>query len=155
MGCFLQAWLRALDRPFDGEDLWLAALTDDSRLVVPGAVFLAYPGAVYDGRDGIAVALARGARVIVFEPQGFEIDVAWQGRALFLPWPGLKRERGRIAACFYGAPSKEMTMVGVTGTNGKTTCVHWLAQSLEALRLKVALVGTLGTGFLGDVQGTG
>ena len=122
-------------------------ITSDSRQVDPGAAFAAYPGALHDGRVYIGEAVQRGASAVLWEAQGFAWRAEWT-----VPQQGvveLKMKLGAIADRIYGSPSREMWMVGVTGTNGKTSCVHWIAQAAEACGRRAALVGTLGTGRIG------
>lgn len=120
-------------------------ITADSRKVVPGSLFLAYPGEHHDGRRFIAEAIARGAAAVVWDRQGFDWDPSWQ--LPNLPVENLRERCGEVADSFFGHPSEKLWMIGVTGTNGKTSCSHWLAQTLGHLGRKTALVGTLGNGF--------
>ena len=124
----------------------LTKLTADSRQVSAGSVFVAYAGEAKDGRDYIEQAVKQGASVVLWEQQNFAWDpslkVANQGVA------NLKHKIGEIASEFYGLPSEKLWVIGVTGTNGKTTCSHWLAQAFSQLNQKVAVVGTLGNGIL-------
>lgn len=115
----------------------------DSRRVTGGELFLAYPGTRLDGRSFIGEALARGAAAVAYDPAGFEYD---DSRALGIPVPGLADRVSEIAARFYGRPSRELYVIGVTGTNGKTSCVHFLAQSLALLKVQARVIGTLGSG---------
>ncbi len=123
----------------------VSALTADSRLAGPGVAFAAYPGAVHDGRNFIAQAIAAGAPAVLWEADRFLWDPAWQ--VPNLPVAGLKQRIGEIAACIYGDPSSRLSMIGVTGTNGKTSVTHWIAQALNAVGTPSAVVGTLGNGF--------
>ena len=104
------------------------AITADSRKVVPGSLFLAYPGEHHDGRAFIQDAIARGAAAVVWERQGFDWNADWQ--VPNLPVEKLRERCGEVASSFYGQPSQRLWMIGVTGTNGKTSCSHWLAQTL-------------------------
>ena len=125
-------------------------LAVDSRAVARGDVFLAYPGARSDGRRFVADAVARGAAAVLWERDGF----AWP-RELAAPNVAvaeLKRLSGPLAAEVYGRPSEALWVVGVTGTNGKTSCSQWLAQALSATGRKCGVVGTLGTGFPGALE---
>lgn len=122
-----------------------ASITADSRMVGPGSLFLAYPGERLDGRDFIAQAIQQGATAIAWESQGFTWDTRWQ--IPNLPVRSLREQRGQIADSFYGHPSEKLWVIGVTGTNGKTSCSHWLAQALSHVGRKTALIGTLGNGF--------
>jgi murE/murF fusion protein len=120
-------------------------LVVDSREVKPGDVFLAYPGAQHDGRRFIDQAIANGASAILWERAGFEWHDDWQvaNSAVI----SLKALSGTIAHIAYGKPSEQMWVIGVTGTNGKTSCSLWLARALDMLGSKSAVIGTLGSGF--------
>jgi UDP-N-acetylmuramoyl-L-alanyl-D-glutamate--2,6-diaminopimelate ligase len=128
----------------------VSRITSDSRDVRPGDAFAAYPGAHRDGRAYIADAIARGAGAVLWDTQGFHWDHAWQ--LPHLPLDHLKQRLGMIADFVYGHPSRELWMVGVTGTNGKTSSAHWTAQSLQTAGRRTAVLGTLGNGLLGEVS---
>ena len=125
-------------------------ITSDSRSVVPGGAFAAYPGASSDGRTFIPDAVARGAAAVLWEALGYEwdptIDVPNE------PVQGLKENLGRIADFIYGSPSQSLWTIGVTGTNGKTSSTHWIAQAFERYGRSAAIVGTLGSGFIGALE---
>ncbi|QDL53519.1 bifunctional UDP-N-acetylmuramoyl-L-alanyl-D-glutamate--2,6-diaminopimelate ligase MurE/UDP-N-acetylmuramoyl-tripeptide--D-alanyl-D-alanine ligase MurF [Rhodoferax aquaticus] len=132
-------WLRTLGA---------RTLTSDSRKVVPGAGFIAWPGAVSDGRQYVRQALELGAVACVVESAGaHQFDLAIDGVATL---DNLKSHTGRLAAEFYGNPSAELAVIAVTGTNGKTSSAWWLAQALSALQGEHAtpcgMIGTLGVG---------
>ena len=121
-------------------------MTADSRKVQAGSLFVAYKGDLADGRAYIPQAIANGAAAVMWEQENFKWNDDWN-----LPNQsvnGLKQEIGLVDSEFYGHPSEQLWMVGVTGTNGKTTCSHWLAQAFGALGRESAVVGTLGNGFL-------
>lgn len=123
------------------------SLATDSRLVIQGDIFLAYPGEKTDGRKFISQAIASGANAVIWDNDNFAWDMKWQ-----VPNIGvcdLKMKVGDIADYVYGGPSKKLWMVGITGTNGKTSCSHWVADCLTALGRKTAIIGTLGNGFRG------
>lgn len=127
-------------------------LTTDSRSVQAGDTFLAYPGEKLDGRKYIAQAIAAGATSVLWESEGFAWNHKWQVANL-----GIKELRdkiGELASHVYGQPSQKLWVIGVTGTNGKTSCSHWIAQCLTRLGKKTAVVGTLGNGFLGALEPT-
>jgi len=134
-------------------------LTADSRQVTPGAVFLAFPGEAGDGRNYIGDAIRRGASAVIWhadeegDPQR-PLPFAWQPEWAVpnLALPELALQVGIIAAHHLGEPSRDMWVMGVTGTNGKTSCAHWLAQAFNRLGQKAALLGTLGYGFLGHLE---
>ena len=127
-------------------------LENDSRRVCPGDVFLAYPGDVADGRRYIDQAVARGAVAVVYEAMG------WAGSALTVPavaMTELKHWCGALADVVYGAPTAKLALVGVTGTNGKTSCTQWIAQALHESGQRCAVIGTLGDGFPGALTPSG
>jgi UDP-N-acetylmuramoyl-L-alanyl-D-glutamate--2,6-diaminopimelate ligase len=120
-------------------------ITSDSRTIRAGDAFAAYPGAARDGRAFIPDAIARGAGSVLWERNGFAWDPAWT--VPNIPIADLKNELGWIADRVYGHPSEQLWMIGVTGTNGKTSCSHWIAQALNASGWRTAVAGTLGNGF--------
>jgi UDP-N-acetylmuramoyl-L-alanyl-D-glutamate--2,6-diaminopimelate ligase len=124
-------------------------LTTDSRKAGPGAVFLAYPGEHADGRAYIAQAIAQGASGVLWESAGFAWQAEWNVPNAAVA--NLRAEAGAIADAFYGRPSQALNMIGITGTNGKTSCSHWLAIALTHLGRKTAAIGTLGNGFPGSL----
>ena len=126
-------------------------LTLDSREVRAGSLFLALRGEHTHGLCFAAEAVARGASVVLWEPGGAEDAVPWvapgQPAPVFAaPIAGLRQLVGRIADRFFGAPSSCLRVVGVTGTNGKTTAAYLLAQCLNGLQSDAAYMGTLGWG---------
>ncbi len=127
----------------------LADLTADSRAVKAGSVFVAYPGTARDGRDFIAEAIAKGAAAVLWERRGFAWDERWA-----VPNLGIEGLRGRIseiAGQVYGDPSAALWMAGVTGTNGKTSVATWIAQALDGLGRRAAIIGTVGNGLVGEL----
>jgi UDP-N-acetylmuramoyl-L-alanyl-D-glutamate--2,6-diaminopimelate ligase len=127
-------------------------LAVDSRKVRAGNLFLAFPGGRDDGRRHIAAAIAAGAGAVLWEPGDFTWDDGW--RIPHFAVPDLRNRLGEIASRFYGQPSQAMWVAGVTGTNGKTSCAHWIAQSMNRLGRKTAVMGTLGNGFPGELKAT-
>lgn len=121
------------------------SITADSRKAGPGSLFLAYPGERTDGRSFIELAIGQGAAAVLWEESEFAWNPAWQ----VANWPveDLRRNAGFVADEFYGHPSRGLWMIGVTGTNGKTSCSHWLAQAFSAMGKSAAVIGTLGNGF--------
>ena len=131
-------------------DPLIRELTLDSRNVRPGDLFLAVPGAKVDGRDHIADALKRGAAAVAYEVQGATVLPITD--APLIPVKGLIAQLSDIAGRFYGEPSRLLDLVGVTGTNGKTSVTQLVAQALDLLGQHCGLIGTLGTGFYGALQ---
>jgi UDP-N-acetylmuramoyl-L-alanyl-D-glutamate--2,6-diaminopimelate ligase len=129
-----------------------AVLTADSRAVRPGDVFLAYPGQVHDARRFIPAAIESGAAAVLWEPREFAWDGVWT--CANHPVPGLRDLAARLAAEWWHQPSDALWMIGITGTNGKTSCSHWLAEALSGLGRKTAAIGTLGNGFPDALAGS-
>jgi len=128
----------------------VTGLAADSRSLAAGEVFLAYPGSRRDGREFIRAALDREAAAVLWERGGFEWNPGW--RVPNLGVEGLRGLAGHLAHEVYGRPSERLWTIGVTGTNGKTSCSHWIAQACSACGAKTAVIGTLGTGFLGELD---
>ena len=125
----------------------LRRITSDSRRVEPGAAFAAYPGERHDGRAFIGDAVSRGADAVLWEAQNFAWHADWNVPQQSVN--GLKMRLGAIADLIFGHPSADLWVVGVTGTNGKTSCSHWIAQAAEACGRRSGIVGTLGSGRVG------
>jgi len=117
-----------------------AHLCLDSRQLGRGDVFFACPGRQTDGRQYIAQAFAAGAAAVVAEAEGFEAIP----QASLLWVSGLRALLGPVAHAWYGQPSATLTLVAVTGTNGKTSTVQWLAAALNAGQVPCGTIGTLG-----------
>jgi UDP-N-acetylmuramoyl-L-alanyl-D-glutamate--2,6-diaminopimelate ligase len=137
-------------RQLAAQGAMIQALSSDSRRCAPGVAFLAYPGEKEDGRAHIAEAIRRGASAVLWE----ERDFAWrhEWRVPNVAVRDLKQHAGSLAHDFYGRPSEALWVCGVTGTNGKTSCSHWVAAGLCAHGAKAALIGTLGAGFPGSLS---
>ena len=117
-------------------------LVSDSRQVEPGDVFFAYPGDAGDGRRFIEAAIDAGASAVVYDPQDFDWVASLPVPHLAVP--DLKPQAGTIAHAVFGHPDIDMFTVGVTGTNGKTSCAVWLGQAFAKLGETAAVIGTLG-----------
>src|SRR5438874_7057215 len=111
-------------------------LAYDARTVVPGSLFFCVPGAVADGHDFAPDAVKRGAVALVCErPLGLGVPEAIV--------PSVREAMGPIAARFYGDPTRELRVVGITGTNGKTTTAFLTRSILEATGTQCGLIGTV------------
>jgi UDP-N-acetylmuramoyl-L-alanyl-D-glutamate--2,6-diaminopimelate ligase len=122
-------------------------VTLDSRAVTPGALFLACRGRAHHGLEFALEAAARGARSVVYEPEGAPPPPALPAGTFALAVPELTARAGLIADRFFGAPSQHLTVAGITGTNGKTTCAWLLAQALARCGRPAGYIGTLGAGM--------
>jgi len=122
-------------------------ITADSRKVRTGDAFAAFPGTKTDGRAFIADAIRSGASAVLWEASGFAWNPAWHVANQGVE--GLPAKLGAIADAVYGRPSQSLWVVGVTGTNGKTSCSQWIAQCLDLCGRRAAVIGTLGNGLVG------
>lgn len=127
----------------------LRALRLDSTRVQPGDLFIAIPGRITDGRTYIAQAIKNGAAAILAEAYDLK---PYAGTVPLLAIPNLKAIIADIAAHFYQNPSQALKVIAITGTNGKTSTSHYVAQLLAAKRLNCGLMGTIGNGFLGNLN---
>ncbi|VWB27565.1 UDP-N-acetylmuramoylalanyl-D-glutamate--2, 6-diaminopimelate ligase [Burkholderia aenigmatica] len=139
------AWLRQHVAP-------AAQLHADTRSLKAGDVFVAYAVDGADNRAFIVEAVARGAAAVLYQPEGLDAAPAVP---VALAVPALDQLAGEIASGWYGDPSDSLLAVGVTGTNGKTSCTQWIATALTALHQPCAVIGTLGTGMPGQLVPTG
>jgi len=121
-------------------------LTLDSRQVREGSLFFALPGLNAHGLKFAADAAARGASVVLWEPDSDAMLPALPPSVFAAAIPNLKNLVGRIADRFFNWPSSNLRIAGITGTNGKTTCAYLLAQCLERLGSAAAYMGTIGWG---------
>ncbi|WP_058358887.1 UDP-N-acetylmuramoyl-L-alanyl-D-glutamate--2,6-diaminopimelate ligase [Xanthomonas translucens] len=133
-------------------DVQVSGLVMDSRAVHAGDAFVAIAGFGAHGLGFVAQARANGAAAILFEPPApAELPAPVDAIAV----PGLRARMGAMADQFHGHPSQTMAMVGVTGTNGKTSTVQLLAQAWQCLGTRSGSIGTLGVGLYGAVVPTG
>ncbi|HEX4269224.1 MAG TPA: UDP-N-acetylmuramoyl-L-alanyl-D-glutamate--2,6-diaminopimelate ligase [Steroidobacteraceae bacterium] len=144
--------------------LEVSDVTLDSRTAGPGALFLACRGHGRHGAEFVGEALARGASAVLYEPVPGALELIEAGlrgpaggafRDVFVASiPQLSRYAGVIADRFFGEPSAAVTVAGITGTNGKTTCAWLLAQALGQCERPAAYMGTIGFGFPGVLAAT-
>jgi UDP-N-acetylmuramoyl-L-alanyl-D-glutamate--2,6-diaminopimelate ligase len=137
-----------------------AHMTSDTRLFKAGDVMLAYPVGnsrqLTDNRVHIAKALSLGAALVLYEPSGLTEElktVCKDSRCVAVN--DLAEQAGEIAANWYGHPSQLMRVVGITGTNGKTTVSQWLSQAMHSADQPSGVIGTLGAGIVNDLTMTG
>ncbi|MBV1871531.1 MAG: UDP-N-acetylmuramoyl-L-alanyl-D-glutamate--2,6-diaminopimelate ligase [Gammaproteobacteria bacterium] len=135
----------------------ISGIQIDSRKVKKSDLFLAFPGEIADGRDFIDAAINQGASAVLFEAlniggQHFAHKGDLHTMIPVLPVKDVAKNAGYFAANFYGQPSKKMKVLGITGTNGKTSCSHLLSEALTYLGKTSALIGTLGSGLWGSLS---
>lgn len=141
--------------PFDrlaALNVRISRLVTDSRLVKSGDTFVAYPGEKNDARQFIAAAIAQGANAVIYEANKFVWQAGWNIPHLAVE--NLRLHAGDLANVVYGRATEKLWMVGVTGTNGKTSTAHWIARALDDAGKRCALIGTLGNGFADALQAT-
>jgi UDP-N-acetylmuramoyl-L-alanyl-D-glutamate--2,6-diaminopimelate ligase len=130
-----------------GFDPIVRGLSQDSRDLHEGDAFVALAGASTHGLRFAATATAANVSAILFEPPAPE-SMSLPDNAIAVD--GLRGKLGRLADRFYDAPSKAMTLAGVTGTNGKTSTVQLIAQALSLHGDRAGTIGTLGAGLYGE-----
>ena len=135
------------------EDPLITNISLDSRRIRPGGLFLALRGTRTNGEAFIDAAIGNGAAAVLLEAPA-DAEAAMRGGVPILPVASLRWRGGEIAARFYDDPSHRLRVVGITGTNGKTSCSHFLAQALEGER-PVGVIGTLGNGPFGRLSPSG
>ncbi|MFZ5532711.1 MAG: UDP-N-acetylmuramoyl-L-alanyl-D-glutamate--2,6-diaminopimelate ligase [Pseudomonadota bacterium] len=129
-------------------DFSVGGITADSRAVCPGDLFLACAGRSAHGLIHAETAVAAGAAAIAYDPSDAPASLAGAGGGVpLIALPGLTQRIGDLAARFFGDPSQSLRVIGITGTNGKTSCAHLLAQTLGDPPGTAGLMGTLGNGF--------
>ncbi|WP_424406443.1 UDP-N-acetylmuramoyl-L-alanyl-D-glutamate--2,6-diaminopimelate ligase [Pasteurella sp. PK-2025] len=126
----------------------------DSRAVQPGCLFVALKGHQVDGRQYIDQALEKGAAAVLSEADNpaQHLQIEWRQDVPIIHFYQLAQRLSEIADHFYYYPSDKLTLVGVTGTNGKTTISQLLAQWTQRLGHTSAVMGTIGNGLLGQVK---
>jgi UDP-N-acetylmuramoyl-L-alanyl-D-glutamate--2,6-diaminopimelate ligase len=131
-------------------DVMVTDLTLDSREVGRGAVFLACRGARHHGLEFAAEVAQRGAHAILWEPDGRMRPPALAADLVLAEVPRLSQRASELADRFFASPSRTLDVIGVTGTNGKTTCAWLLALALTACGRPAGYLGTLGMAFDGE-----
>src|SRR5437762_1610459 len=124
-----------VEGPLDRE---IAGISYDSRRVTPGMVFVAIPGQKTDGHEFVSAAIDRGATAVICEKNGLASP-----RATKIKVADAREALARAAAAYYQYPSKKLRVIGVTGTNGKTTVAFMVQQILEAAGVQCGLIGTV------------
>ena len=133
-------------------DIVVRGLVQDSRAVEPGDVFVAIAGFGAHGLNFAEQAKENGASAILFEPPA---PAGLPAPKDAIAVPSLRARMGALADRFHAYPSRDMKVVGVTGTNGKTSTVQLLAQAWHIRGTRCGSIGTLGAGMYGEVTPTG
>lgn len=138
----------------------VSRLQNDSRQCDQGSAFIALQGHQYHGLEFLQQVLQQGVKIVISDrPLGVEqfqiltqIDPQKHGSLTFLMVENLNNRLADFCHWFYDYPSSQLKIIGITGTNGKTSSAFYCAQLLEALGEKVALIGTLGSGPLASLK---
>ena len=117
----------------------ISGIKINSNKVLPGDLFIAVPGKNFDGHDFVNQAIKNGASAIVTNGRSMNLD----------PTPQIKVANPRkavshLSSKFFNNPSKDISVIGITGTNGKTTTAYLIANSLKKAGYKIAQIGTTG-----------
>ena len=127
----------------------VTGLTQDSRTVEKGDLFVARTGFRTDGAEFARDAVHKGAAAVLLETD--RTSAEYLASILHVPvisWTPARLNLGALADRFYQSPSRKLQVIGITGTNGKTSSAHFSAQVSNALGRRAAMIGTLGNGFL-------
>lgn len=137
----------------DVDASWLSTVVSgiqlDSRLVAEGDVFVACMGEKHDGRDFIEQAIAQGAAAVLMQVDEGKLANRLVAGVPVIGVANLSAQLSEIAGRFYQHPSKQLAVLAVTGTNGKTSCTQLFVQLLNSLGLSCGAIGTLGSGVDG------
>ncbi len=136
-------------------EVLVSGLALDSRKVQKGDLFFACQGTTLDGRRFIDDAIEKGACAVLVDTDKTPAPVAYRGSVPVISVRHLSHQISAIAGRFYHNPAQSMDIVGVTGTNGKTSCTYFLASVLQQLGLPCGVIGTMGHGLYGDIQSDG
>lgn len=128
----------------------ITLVTSDSRQVIPGALFVAYPGVAVDGHRFIDDAVRRGASAVVGQVAFDRV-----GSLTYLQVPDARQALASLSACWYGFPARKLVMIGVTGTDGKTTTVNLVHSILTAAGLNAGMISTVNAVIGGQSYDTG
>ena len=155
----LRRLLEGMAELLPGQDRAISGMTENSQAVEPGFLFCARAGESHHGLDFAAAALEAGAVAVLWEPPLAGREPALRRcRDTGVPCveiPGLAAKLGLLADRFYGEPSAHLQVVGVTGTDGKTSVTQFLAQALGEPAAPCAVMGTLGYGLYGRLKAGG
>jgi len=154
-GKSLQEVLRGFADIQSKDNCEVTGLSLNSKTAEPGNVFFALAGTKEHGLNFAAEAIQRGVCAVVWEKGSAQDDIVMLDDLFhhvpLIPIVDLKRKLGVIAEKYFNEPSRHLNVYGITGTNGKTSCSHFLAQALNQDQ-KTAVVGTLGNGYVDRLQ---
>lgn len=125
------------------EGIKISAITSDSRLVKPGSLFVAVPGFSIDGHDFVDEAVAKGCAAVMVERGNYDIGSYHDPNTALIEVNDTRAALGQVAASFYGHPAQEMKLIGITGTNGKTTTTYLLEAMIKEAGGNPGVIGTV------------
>jgi len=139
-------------------DVAVDGIAQDSRNLGDNYLFIAVPGAASHGLDFVEQAVASGASVVLWDgadsDQLNKLD-ALGNKITCVQVAGLQQKTSEIAARFFNHPSRDLNLIGVTGTDGKTSVSHYIAQCLDSGLSPCGVLGTLGNGLIHNLKPTG
>lgn len=140
-----------LDFNVEAPSIFVEGLQLDSRAIKKGDLFFALKGTKTDGRQFIDTAIDQGAVAVLIEPTSEDERIVYFKDIPIIPVPFLAKKISTIASRFYHQPSAHLSVLGVTGTNGKTTTSQFIAQALSMLGVTCGVIGTIGVGLIGKL----
>lgn len=150
----LEDLIKALDeyKLYGSKTVWVNSIIDDSRKLSKGCLFIAIKGLNFDAHRFISKAIFSGASVIVGEE---EPKKSWLNKISYIKVPSSRRALGLLASSWYGFPSRKLKVIGVTGTDGKTTTGHLIGEILNRAGEKTGVISTVETRIGKKVYETG
>ncbi|MCX5656707.1 MAG: UDP-N-acetylmuramoyl-L-alanyl-D-glutamate--2,6-diaminopimelate ligase [Candidatus Omnitrophica bacterium] len=133
--------------PASIKDMEISGIASHSRQVKNNFLFAAVEGLKFDGRSFIDEALARGAKVIVYNPKNLDVQSLKKKEAIFIEVKDMQKSLAKIADNFYCHPSSRIKVIGVTGTNGKTTITYLIESIIKNCGFKCGVIGTINYRF--------
>lgn len=138
----------------DFSSVMITGVQLDSRLLKSGDLFLACFGKNHDARDFIDEAINLGVAAVFVESGGQWQGTQVNGNTPVIAIDNLSAKLSEVASRFYGRPSEKLSVIGITGTNGKTSCSLFIAQALAEMGRRCGVIGTLGYGVQGELKET-
>ena len=131
-------------------DLVLTGIEMDSRKIESGDLFIACKGANFDGRDFVSEVIEKGAAAVLVEKGALWQEISVENNVPIIPVENLASRISSIAAKFFNKPADHFSLIGITGTNGKTSACQFIAQSVSNLNRICGTSGTLGYGLYSE-----
>jgi UDP-N-acetylmuramoyl-L-alanyl-D-glutamate--2,6-diaminopimelate ligase len=136
-------------------DFEVKGVSCDSRKTAGGFVFVAIKGTKADGSEFVGQALQNGAQAIVLRSEGRSLKIREKNKVLFIEVPDDRKALAALASSFYGDPSKQLKVIGVTGTNGKTTVTYLIEAILKECGFVPGVIGTINCRYRNKIMDSG